>query len=192
MYRLEEIVFLCVSGQDISRNFLPDEVILLVTAYGSLSQENDDNSRTMPRYQPMYRGSTGRPALDIPRETLKLYLSYGFSLKKIANMFGTSRKTIRSRTTYVRKCQSMMIYQMRLQLDEAVSVLHNFSNCGIRRMKGFLLEQGIRVQWNRVRSSLCRTDPSRIQLRTSLQFSVSLLQISLHSFRKGLRHRGKR
>ena len=90
--RLEEIVFLYVGGQDISRNFLPDEVIQpLVTAYVTLPKEN---SRTMPRCQPMYRGSTGRPALDIPRETLKLYLSYGFSLKKIANMFGTSRKTI--------------------------------------------------------------------------------------------------
>lgn len=70
-------------------------------------------------------------------------------------------------TTYVRECQSMMIYQMRLQLDEAVSVLHNFPNCGIRKMKGFLLGQGIRVQWNRVRSSLWRTDPSGIQLGTS-------------------------
>ena len=48
------------------------------------------------------------------------------------------------------------------------AVLHNFPNCGIRRMKKFLLGQGIRVQWNRVRSSLWRTDPSGILLRTSL------------------------
>ena len=34
-------------------------------------------------------------------------------------------------------------------------------------MKGFLLGRGIRVQWSRVRSSLWRTDPSGILLRTS-------------------------
>ena len=38
-------------------------------------------------------------------------------------------------------------------------------------MKGFLLGQGIRVQWSRVRSSLWRTDPSGILLRTS-QLSI--------------------
>ena len=39
-----------------------------------------------------------------------------------------------------------------------------FYNCGIQRMKGFLLGQGVRVQWSRVRSSLLRTDPSGILL----------------------------
>ena len=171
LYRLEEIVFLCVSGQDVWRNFLPEEVIqLLVTAYDSLSQENDDNSRRMPRCQPIYRGSTGRPALEIPRETLKLYLSYGFSLKKIADMFGTSRKTISRRIKSYNLREEVPKYDDLSDeaLDEAVSaVLRNFPNCGIRRMKGFLLGQGIRVQWNRVRSSLWRTDPSGILLRTS-------------------------
>ena len=53
-------------------------------------------------------------------------------------------------------------------LDSKVSdILHNFPNCGIRRMKGFLLGQGIRVQWNRVRASLWRTDPAGILLRTT-------------------------
>ena len=42
--------------------------------------------------------------------------------------------------------------------------LQDFPNCGIQRMKGFLLGQGVRVQWSRVRSSLWRTDPSGILL----------------------------
>ena len=54
-------------------------------------------------------------------------------------------------------------------LDNVVaSITHDFPNCGIRRMKGFLLAQGIRVPWMRVRSSLRRTDPAGILLRTAL------------------------
>lgn len=42
-------------------------------------------------------------------------------------------------------------------LDSVVSQeLQDFYNCGIQRMKGFLLGQGVRVQWS--------TDPSGILL----------------------------
>ena len=172
MYKLEQIVYLCVCSQNLWRDFLTDELIdLLLTAYNSLGEANDetDTHRTSC-CQPLCTGSAGRPALVIPRETLKLYLSYGFSLQKIADMFGTSRKTI---------CRRVKSYNLREEvpryddisneaLDIAVSAtLHNFPNCGIRRMKGFLLGQGIRVQWSRVRSSLWRTDPSGILLRTT-------------------------
>lgn len=50
-------------------------------------------------------------------------------------------------------------------LDSVVSQeLQDCYNCGIQRIKGFLLGQGVRVQWSRVRSSLWRTDPSGILL----------------------------
>lgn len=50
-------------------------------------------------------------------------------------------------------------------LDSVVSQeLQDFYNFGIQRMKGFLLGQGVRVQWSRVRSSLWRNDPSGILL----------------------------
>ena len=53
-------------------------------------------------------------------------------------------------------------------LDAAVaSILHNFPNCGIRRMKGFLQAQGMRIQWSRVRASLWRTNPIGILLCTA-------------------------
>lgn len=164
--------FICVCSQNIWPDFLTDEVIqLLLTAHNSLSQENaENNSRFPSSRQTIYTGSTGRPALSIPRKTLKLYLSYGFSLQKIADMFGTSSKTISRRFKSYSLRDEVPKYDniSNESLDSIVSaVLQNFPNCGVRRMKRFLLGRGIGVQWSRVRSSLCRTDPNGILLRTS-------------------------
>lgn len=53
------------------------------------------------------------------------------------------------------------------ELDAIVSAIYReFPNCEIRRIKGFLLARGIRIQWERVRSSLWRVDPEGILLRT--------------------------
>ena len=40
---------------------------------------------------------TRRLSIDIPRETLKMYLNFGFSLIKISELFGVSRKTVSRR-----------------------------------------------------------------------------------------------
>ncbi|KAL9976702.1 hypothetical protein ACROYT_G014029 [Oculina patagonica] len=146
LYKLEQVVYLCVCSQNIWPNFLTDEVIqLLLNAYNNLSQDNcETDSRTPTNCEAIYTGSAGRLAFDIPRETLKLYLSYGFSLQKIANMFGTSRKTISRRVKSYSLREEVPKYDdiSDEALDSAVSaVLHNFPNCGIRRMKGFLLGQ---------------------------------------------------
>ena len=72
-------------------------------------------------------------------------------------MFGTSSKTISRRVKSYNLREEVPKYDniSNESLDSIVSaVLHNFPNCGIRRMKGFLLGRGIRVQWSRVRSSL--------------------------------------
>ena len=95
LYKLEQIVYLCVNGQNIWSDFLTDEIIqLLLTAYNSLSKENGDtySSQSSSSCQRIYTGSVGRPALDIPRETLKLYLSYGFSLQKICQYVSRFKK----------------------------------------------------------------------------------------------------
>ena len=104
------------------------------------------------------------------KQSLKLYLSYGFSLQKIADVFGTSNKTISRRVKSYNLREEVPKYDniSNESWDRIVSaVLHNFNKCGIRRMKGFLIGWDIRVQWSRVRSSLWRTDPSGILLRTS-------------------------
>ena len=49
LYKLEQIVYLCVNGQNIQSDFLTDEIIqLLLTAYKSLSKENDDTHSNQP------------------------------------------------------------------------------------------------------------------------------------------------
>ena len=96
-------------------------------------------------------------------------------------MFGTSSKTI---------SPGVKSYNLREEvpkhdnisndsLDSTVSaVLHDFPNCGIRRIKGFLLGRGSRVQWSSVTTSLWRIDPSGILLRTS-QLNVICLSAPL-------------
>ena len=85
-------------------------------------------------------------------------------------MFGTSSKTINRRVKSYSLQDEVPKYDniSNESLDSIVSaVLQNFPNCGVRRMKRFLLGRGIGVQWSRVRSSLCRNDPNGILLRTS-------------------------
>ena len=50
-------------------------------------------------------------------------------------------------------------------------VFKDFPNCGVRRMRGFLLSQGLKVQWERIRSSMWRVDPTGMILR-SIQLNV--------------------
>ena len=100
-------------------------------------------------------------------------------------MFGTSSKTI---------SPGVKSYNLREEvpkhdnisndsLDSTVSaVLHDFPNCGIRRIKGFLLGRGSRVQWSSVTTSLWRIDPSGILLRTS-QLNVICLSAPLQCSR---------
>ena len=92
LYKLDQVVHLCVCSQDLWGNFVTDEVFqLLLTAHEKLSVENRSDSG-QPSCQPVYTGSVGRPALNIPRKGLQLYLRYGFSVATIAEVFRTTTK----------------------------------------------------------------------------------------------------
>lgn len=59
------------------------------------------------------------------------------------------------------------------ELDDLVkSISHEFPNCGYKTMRGHLFSRGIRVQENRVRESLRRTDPEGTAIR-ALQLRVT-------------------
>jgi hypothetical protein len=52
-------------------------------------------------------------------------------------------------------------------LDTVVSeIMREFPNCGSKRMSGFLLARGLRIQQARVREALRRTDPDGVLLRS--------------------------
>ncbi len=132
----------------------------------------EEESRSVDiTHQPsvVYTASAGRLSIDIPRETLKMYLNFGFSLINISEMLGVSRKTVSRRIRQFGLLEEVPRYTeiSNENIDAIVSeIYHEFPNCGIRRMKGFLHAKGMRIQWERVRASLWRVDPEGILLRT--------------------------
>ena len=85
----------------------------------------------------------------------------GFKIPIIAKMLGTSSSTVKRR---MRQCDLKSQYHYSAltdeELDEAILChLNNFPNTGYKRMKGFLLTSGIKVQEHRVRESMRRVDP---------------------------------
>lgn len=101
----------------------------------------------------VYTGAAGRPSIGIPRETLKMYLNFGFSLIKIPEMLGVSPKTINRRIRQFGLLEEVPKYtEMSNQNLHTVvaEIYREFPNCGICQMKGFLNAKGIRIQWERV------------------------------------------
>ena len=53
------------------------------------------------------------------------------------------------------------------ELDETCrEITAEFPNCGVRRMRGFLLSRNIRVSWERIREAMRRIDPEGVLLRS--------------------------
>ena len=75
--------------------YIPEDLIsLLLSARQALFQstsESTDGDKVRPVF---YSGYRGRPAIAISREQVELYLEYGFTAVKIAELFSVSVKTI--------------------------------------------------------------------------------------------------
>lgn len=168
-YRLEQVVNLSIRCQSIWPNFIDDESInLLLQALGQL--ENSFSFTDEHIATDSIQGKPGRTMIIIPRDTLKLYLDYGFPKTRIAKLFSVSVKTI-SRRIDAFGLQEHVVQHSRISdsdLDTNVEQIFTlFPNCGIRRMKGFLLARGLKVQWARVRASMWRVDPEGLLLRST-------------------------
>ena len=55
------------------------------------------NGQTQPVF--VFTGCRGRPSVYIPKDLLQLYVNYKFTMKKIGEIFGVSRKTIQRRVS---------------------------------------------------------------------------------------------
>lgn len=121
-----------------------------------LSQQNSG-------YEPGHFTFTGRgrPRINVTEEMLTFLLGYGFSATRIALMLHTSLSTIRRRMAmYGLSVRSLYSDISNVDLDALVRhVQHHHAECGYRLMMGHLRSLGYRVQENRVRSSMMRTDP---------------------------------
>lgn len=111
-------------------------------------------------------GQRGRPRYKIMREQLEFFLDQNFTSAEIASLLGVSESTVKRRIqefeTSVRARYSSLSDE---RLDETVlSIMENFPNSGYRRMTGFLLNAGHRVQQQRIKESMRRVDPNGVFL----------------------------
>ena len=151
------------------RTFLNEFLNDLIVAYNKLLEEESQPIDGTRQPSVFYTGAAGRPSIDIPRQTLKMYLNFGFSLIKISEMLGVSQKTISRRIRQFGLLEEVPRYTeiSNENLDTVVAeIYHEFPNCVIRRMKGFLNAKGIRTQWERVRASSWRINLEGILMRT--------------------------
>jgi hypothetical protein len=182
LYKLEQVIQIGISSdeQGLWHQVFPEHLLdTLIYAFNTLLEEtmslhSDCSTMSVTKPATVAKDSAGRPAFEIKRETLKLFMRYGFSLVKIAEMLGVSAKTISRRIQEFGLKEEVPKYTdiTNDDLDKLVSDIYGeFPNCGIRRMKGFLTARGINLQWERVRSSLWRVDPEGIILR-SMQLNL--------------------
>ena len=180
LFKLEQIIQigLCSEEQGLWHQVLPEGLLeTLINLFNTLMKISFAPGPEIISTKPLavQDGSgPGRPAFDIPKETLKLYLSYRFTNAMIAEMLGVSGKTVSRRLKEFGLREEIPKYTdiTNEDLDKIVSEIYkDFPNCGIRRMKGFLCARGIYLQWERVRSALWRIDPNGILLR-SIQLNL--------------------
>ena len=173
LYKMQQIIDMCIHCNSVRPTAITDFVVKddildsLIIAYGLL-EEDLERSSSSPDTDDIAECQMGRPCFKIPKDTLSLYLQYGFSLAKIATMFDVSTKTIKRRVHQfgledeVQKFSDLSDET----LNEIVgSIFQDFPNCGIRRMRGFLKARGFNVQWRMIRHSMWRVDPEGLLLR---------------------------
>ena len=115
----------------------------------------------------MFNGEKGRPRLQIPLEHLRFLLEKKFKVAEIANLFGSSKRTVERRmkdfglsaaTTYTQLSDQ--------QLDELIrDIQRDFPNAGCKRVTGLLRARNVYMQQARIRQSMRRVDPEGILLR---------------------------
>ena len=96
------------------------------------------------------------------------YLESGFTIPDVSAILNISCSTLKRRMkeygTTKSDFYSLMEDDKRDQV--IVSILKDFPNSGHKKMKGFLLSRGHRVQENKIRKSMRRVDPDGVLLRT--------------------------
>lgn len=119
-------------------------------------------------------GLKGRPKFGIPKEQLEYFVEYGFKATDIAKMLCVSEKTIYRRLDEFGISMRMSYSTItEAELDDLIrSIMHDFPNSGYKSMRGHLLARGVKVQENRVREAMRRTDPDGTIVR-ALQLRIT-------------------
>ena len=115
-----------------------------------------------------YSGDRGRPAFEIPKQQLEMFLGYNFSVRQISHMLGVSTTTVNRRLKDYELSVSQTYSAITNEaLDRIVQeIIIQFPSCGYRCMTGYLKARGIHVQQLRIRESMRRSHPEGVLLRT--------------------------
>ena len=96
------------------------------------------------------------------------YLESGFTIPDVSAMLNVSCRTLKRRMKEygIRKSDLYSLMEDDKHDQVIPSILKDFPNSGYRKMKGFLLSRGHRIQENKIRESMRRMDPEEILFRT--------------------------
>ena len=113
------------------------------------------------------RSSRGRPGIRILETQLIFYLENGFTISKISNLFGCSRRTI-ERRMHEYGLSARQIYSSISDSelnDKIVVIIRHNPALGEKSVDGLLRANGIIVQRQRIRNAMWASDPEGIQFR---------------------------
>ena len=111
-----------------------------------------------------FSGDRGRPRIVITTQMLEYFFGHGFSASTTARLLHVSLTTLRRRMSdygiFIRNQYSDISDE---ELDRTVAVIQSqYPNCGYRMMQGYLRRLNHRVQQERVREAMARTDPQGV------------------------------
>ncbi len=119
----------------------------------------------------IFTGSRGRPAFNIPKDILEMFIDNKFTISSVAKMLQVSESTIKRRLHfYGLSIQSTYANLSNEDLDSIVKeIMDQFPKTGYKRMIGYLMARGHKVQEKRVREAMRRVDPEGV-----IERSISL------------------
>ena len=109
----------------------------------------------------------GRPQIEIDEDQLSLLLSFQFSCADIGHMLQVSARTVRRRVLQLGLEESSEYSSLSDNNLDSITIefVQSHPNGGQRTYEGYLRARSIRIQRNRIRSSLLRVDPRGVRQR---------------------------
>lgn len=123
----------------------------------------------------VFSDSPGRPAFNIPREVLDMFVENKFNISAMARMLKVGEPTVKRQL----RVNGISISSQYANLSESeldtivLSILQQFPKSGYKHMIGYLLARGYRVQEKRVRELIRRVDPEGVIERS---ISLNIIQ----------------
>uniref|UniRef100_A0A1A8S4R2 Integrase core domain-containing protein n=1 Tax=Nothobranchius rachovii TaxID=451742 RepID=A0A1A8S4R2_9TELE len=140
-----------------------EDILSALSDLNTIIQQERDNQKTLITVH-VERGSHGRPRLAVSREALEHLVEMGLPTSVITKLLGVSRVTLFRRMSenniFVSATYSKCSDE---ELDSFISVIKsNMPDAGYRVVRGALLAQGHRVQWDRLYASMHRVDSAGV------------------------------